>query len=103
MNRRYAIFSKRLELIQSREPAFQMSFLQIEVRLVVDQIRRKKRLGFRNVYRSDVLAFAFTKFDDIQLDALRAQDRLRQRLGNHEAVVWLRSRPRMAGGRGWRW
>lgn len=41
MNRRYAIFSKRFELIQSREPAFQMSFLQIEVRLVVDQIRRK--------------------------------------------------------------
>lgn len=36
-----------------------------------------------------MLAFAFTKFDDIQLDILRGQGRLRQRLGNHEALMPL--------------
>lgn len=43
MDRRHPIFGKSFEFVQSREPAFKVSFLQIKVRLIVDQVRGEKR------------------------------------------------------------
>jgi len=39
MNRCHAIFSELFELVQAQKPTIEMFLLQIEMRLVVDQVR----------------------------------------------------------------
>src|ERR1700681_3180932 len=50
MDRHHPIFGKRFEFVQAYKPAFKVSFLQIKVRLVLDQIRREKRFQFGSVH-----------------------------------------------------
>jgi hypothetical protein len=50
MDRHHPIFGKRFEFVQAYRPAFKVSFLQIKVRLVLDQIRREKRFQFGSVH-----------------------------------------------------
>lgn len=74
MDRRHPIFGKRFEFLQAREPAFKVSFLQIEVRLIVDQVRREKRFRSGNVESCDMLALAFAKFHNLEFDTLQRQN-----------------------------
>jgi hypothetical protein len=84
MDRHHPIFGKRFEFVQAYKPAFKVSFLQIKVRLVVDQIRREKRFQFGNVHGCDVLALTFTEFDNLQFDTFKRQNWLSQGLRNHQ-------------------
>ena len=84
MDRHHPIFGKRFEFVQAYKPAFKVSFLQIKVRLVVDQIRREKRFQFENVHGCDVLALTFTELDNLQFDTFKRQNWLSQGLRNHQ-------------------
>src|SRR5215472_267286 len=80
MKRLYTSFREILEFIESREPAHQMPLLQIQMRLVVNQIRGEKRLHLRNEYGSNMFGFALPKFSHLELNAIHAQTWFNQNL-----------------------
>src|SRR5579863_9524450 len=88
---RYTILREGFDLVEAADPALHVLFRHIEVRAIIDNVSRDKRLHARDVEAGQVFALSLRKLHHLQFNSINFDLTGRNGLGNHHTFWSLRA------------